>query len=50
MNFNMIDMSKYFRITNIVRHVGNERSISTNNAPEIGVNVQEVKIGQKNHC
>lgn len=47
MNFNMIDMSKYFRITNIVRHVGNERSISTNNAPEIGVNVQEVKIGPK---
>ena len=47
MNFNMIDMSRYFRITNVVRQVGNERSIATNDAPAIGVNAQEVKIGPK---
>lgn len=47
MNFNMHDMSKYFRITNINRQIGNERSIATNDAPAIGINVQEVKIGPK---
>ena len=47
MNFNMNDMSKYFRITNINRQIGNERSIATNDAPVIGINVQEVKIGPK---
>ena len=47
MNFNMHDMSKYFRITNINRQIGNERSIATNDAPTIGINVQEVKIGPK---
>ena len=46
-NFNQFDLSKIIRITDVERDVGNERTIATDDAPMIGVNVQEVKIGPK---
>lgn len=49
MTFNGVDMSKYFRITDIIRPIGNSRSVSTDNAPLLGVNIQQVKIGEKEH-
>lgn len=49
MMFNGVDMSRYFRITDIIRPIGNERSISTDNAPLLGVNIQQVKRGAKEH-
>ncbi|WP_308689197.1 distal tail protein Dit [uncultured Streptococcus sp.] len=49
MTFNGVDMSRYFRITNIVRPVGNKRSITTDDAPKLGVNIQKVKRGAKEH-
>ncbi|VJT17565.1 phage tail protein [Streptococcus pneumoniae] len=42
-------MSKFFRITDIIRPIGNKRSVSTDNAPLLGVNIQQVKIGEKEH-
>ena len=49
MTFNGVDMSKYFKITDIIRPIGNKRSVSTDNAPLLGVNIQQVKIGEKEH-
>ena len=49
MTFNGVDMSKFFRITDIIRPIGNKRSVSTDNAPLVGVNIQQVKIGEKEH-
>ena len=49
MTFNGVDMSRYFRITDIIRPIGNKRSVSTDNAPLLGVNIQQVKIGEKEH-
>ncbi|QQT09016.1 phage tail family protein [Streptococcus anginosus] len=49
MTFNGVNMSRYFRITDIIRPIGNKRSIASNDAPFIGVNVQQVKIGPKEH-
>ncbi|SFC83352.1 putative phage tail component, N-terminal domain-containing protein [Streptococcus gallolyticus] len=49
MTFNGVDMSKYFRVTDIIRPIGNERSIATNDALSLGVTVQEVKRGAKEH-
>ena len=49
MIFNGVDMSRYFRITDIIRPIGNKRSVATNDAPLIGVNVQQVKISSKEH-
>jgi predicted phage tail component-like protein len=49
MTFNGVDMSKFFRITDIVRPIGNKRSVSTDSAPLLGVNIQQVKIGEKEH-
>lgn len=49
MTFNGVDMSKFFRITDIIRPIGNKRSVSTDNAPLLGVNIQQVKIGEKEH-
>ena len=49
MTFNGVDMSRFFRITNIIRPVGNKRSITTDDAPSLGVNVQQVKRGAKEH-
>lgn len=44
---NGFDLSKVIRIIDIVRSVGNERSIETNNAPLLGVNLQAVRTGAK---
>lgn len=49
MTFNGIDLSRYLRITDIIRPIGNKRTVSTNTAPSLGVNIQEVKIGEKEH-
>ncbi|BDD37943.1 distal tail protein Dit [Streptococcus ruminantium] len=45
--FNGYDLSKVMRITDIKRPIGNNRNISTNDAPLIGVNVQDIKTGPK---
>lgn len=49
MTFNGVDMSRFFRITDIIRPIGNTRSVSTDNAPLLGVNIQQVKRGEKEH-
>lgn len=49
MTFNGVDMSRFFRITDIIRPIGNTRSVSTDNAPLLGVNIQQVKRGEKVH-
>ena len=41
------DLSKVMRFTDVIRPIGNERSVTTNDAPLIGFNVQDVKIGAK---
>ncbi|HEM4893980.1 TPA: phage tail family protein [Streptococcus suis] len=45
--FNGYDLSQVMRITDIKRPIGNSRSVSTNDAPAIGVNVHDIKIGPK---
>lgn len=45
--FNQFDLSKIIHITDVERDVGNERTIKTDDAPMIGVNIQEVKVGPK---
>ena len=47
--FNGIDLSHFFRVTDIIRPVGNKRSISSNDAPSIGVNIQRVNRAEKIH-
>lgn len=49
MTFNGVDLSRYLRITEIIRPIGNKMSVSTDNAPLLGVNVQQVKRGEKEH-
>lgn len=49
MTFNGVDMSRFFRITDIIRPIGNKRSVSTDDAPNLGVNIQQVKLGAKEH-
>lgn len=49
MTFNGIDMSRFFRITDIIRPIGNKRSVSTDSAPALGVNIQQVKRAEKEH-
>lgn len=49
MTFNGVDMSRFFRITEIIRPIGNKRSVSTDDAPLLGVNIQQVKRGAKEH-
>lgn len=44
---NGFDLSEVIRIIEIIRPVGNERSIETNDAPLLGVNLQEVRTGSK---
>lgn len=41
------DLSRVMRFTDVIRPIGNERSVTTNDAPLIGFNVQDVKIGAK---
>lgn len=45
--FNNHDLSEVIRIIEVIRPVGNERSVTTNDAPFLGVNVQNLKIGPK---
>ena len=49
MIFNGIDMSRFMRIKDIIRPIGNKRSVTTSDAPSVGVNVQQVKRGEKEH-
>ncbi|MFC5630137.1 MULTISPECIES: distal tail protein Dit [Streptococcus] len=49
MTFNGVDMSRFFRIIDIIRPIGNKRSVSTDDAPLLGVNIQKVKRGEKEH-
>ncbi|MGT2866617.1 distal tail protein Dit [Streptococcus fryi] len=49
MTFNGVDMSRFFRITDIIRPIGNKRSVSTDSAPALGVNIQQVKRAEKEH-
>lgn len=49
MTFNGIDLSKYLKITNIIRPIGNERDVSVNDAPDFGVNIEQIKVGAKKH-
>lgn len=45
--FNGYDLNNYFKLIKVEHEIGNERSISTDSAPSIGVNVQHVNIGAK---
>ena len=49
MTFNGVDLSRYLRITEIIRPIGNKRSVSTDDAPLLGVNIQQVKRGGIDH-
>ena len=49
MTFNGVDLSRYLRITKILRPIGNKRSVTTDDAPLLGVNIQQVKRGAKEH-
>ncbi|MCF0238994.1 MAG: phage tail family protein [Streptococcus gallolyticus] len=42
-----VDLSPFLKVLEIERTVGNERNISTDDAPKIGVNIQEVAFGAK---
>lgn len=45
--YNNHDLSEVIKINEIIRPVGNERDVTTNDAPFLGVNVQEVRTGPK---
>ena len=47
MTFNGVGLSQYLRITDIIRPIGNKRTVSTDTAPSLGVNIQEVKNWRK---
>ena len=49
MVFNGVDMSHFIKIKDIIRPIGNERSVTFDNAPSLGVNIQQVKRGKKEH-
>ncbi|MDG3136701.1 distal tail protein Dit [Streptococcus suis] len=42
-----VDLSPFLKILRIERTIGNERNIVTDDAPKIGVNVQDVTFGAK---
>ena len=44
---NGFNLSEVINIIEIIRPVGNERNVTTNNAPLLGVNLQEVRTGAK---
>lgn len=44
---NGFDLSEVIDIIEIIRPVGNERNVTTNDAPLLGVNLQEVRTGAK---
>lgn len=45
--YNNFDLSEVIRIIEVIRPVGNERSVTTDDAPNLGVNLQSVKTGYK---
>lgn len=45
--YNNHDLSEVVKINEVIRPVGNERDVTTNDAPFLGVNVQKVRIGPK---
>lgn len=45
--YNHHDLSEVIKINEVIRPVGNERDVTTNDAPFLGVNVQEVRTGPK---
>lgn len=45
--YNGVDMSRYFKTLEVIRPIGNPRTVSTDNTPKIGVNVQTVDTGPK---
>lgn len=47
MTFNGVDMSRFFRVREVVRAIGNDRNISQVDAPLIGTNIQKVSFGAK---
>ena len=49
MVFNGVDMSRFIKIKDIIRPIGNKRSVTFDNAPSLGVNIQQVKRGEKEH-
>lgn len=47
MIFNGVGMSRFFRVREVVRAIGNDRNISQVDAPLIGTNIQKVSFGAK---
>lgn len=47
MTFNGFGMSRFFRVREVVRAIGNDRNISQVDAPLIGANIQKVSFGAK---
>ena len=47
MTFNGVGMSRFFRVREVVRAIGNDRNISQVDAPLIGTNIQKVSFGAK---
>ena len=47
MTFNGVGMSRFFRVREVVRAIGNDRNISQVDAPLIGANIQKVSFGAK---
>lgn len=47
MIFNGVGMSRFFRVREVVRVIGNDRNISQVDAPLIGTNIQKVSFGAK---
>lgn len=45
--YNNHDLSEVIKINEVIRPVGNERDVTTNDAPFLGVNVQKVRTGPK---
>lgn len=45
--YNNHDLSEVIKINEVIRPVGNERDVTTNDAPFLGVNFQEVRTGPK---
>ena len=45
--YNNHDLSEVVKISEVIRPIGNERNVTTNDAPFLGVNVQEVSTGPK---
>ena len=45
--FNGYDLNDYFKLIKVSHEIGNERDITIDSAPKIGVNVQQVSFGAK---